>query len=435
MKKLSIILVILTLLLSVPFLWKVNNDNKRMVIGVMNDQQIELYKNYFRENNILHCPYEFKCIANDLPESKDPFQYTLEDIKNGFLQNEYDMIIGIDEDYILPLLDDRIFYDMGGMILNKNVSPCIKNFCKKHTQKEIYYIPSAISNIRVLLINNDIFSKLNISIPKTQLSLEDFVDLCYLVDEKLKQNNMTDYYALSLGSAIDEYLSDDIYKLLLPLKDSIGNEHLYIENYLKLVSLAKQVSYSRKDIGYQLPLDFAFKDGKTAMKICTTFELYNFLHFDQPFQDTDYRITEFDFSTLPVPFVNKTYNYTNAEIKVMCINKTSPYIDYGTKIAKFFFSKEHAINTLQFKNPFTQNIISFPLYIDNDIQTSLQDLYHYSNFYYGCNLPTYYFEKKQKNYWNRITQNKEMLDQYITNQISENNYKKHLHNVFENHSN
>ena len=316
MKKIIFVLCSITL---ITFAFIFYYDNKvtqdKLIIGVMDDKNINEYKEYINENKILQSSYEFSMIASDYDGIGDPFEYTLMNIENGLKNNKYDMLIGVDEDYLLPLIERNILYDLRDTLDKNNCNELILSFSKKHTEGSIYYIPSSIYNVKLLIINNDIFNELEIEIPTDQLTLKEFTDLCYLVDEKLHMCKKDNCFSVSLGSAVDEYLIDDINKLVLPLKDSQIKKELYIESYLTYAKLAKDLSYTRNDVGYQEPLDFTFLNGNIAMKLCTTYELYQFINYNPNFFDKDYRIKEFEYTILPIPYVNDDVNYTNAEIK------------------------------------------------------------------------------------------------------------------------
>lgn len=428
-KILCSIVVIAVCLITFSYI-KYDRENV-LKIGIMNDQNIEYYDQYFNTNNITKMNVEFKMIASDMAEYDDAFLYTLEDIRNGFMKNRYDMIIGIEEDYILTL-PNSIFLELNDFLNEEEVSKSTSKTCITKGREDIYYLPSSIDNNRLLIINNDIFNNLNVEIPKNQLSMDEFINLSYRLNEKIKLYDLKNHYAVSMGSPIDEYLSDDISKLLIPLKESEKNNEMYVSYNLKLSNLAKHTSYNREQIGHQLPLDFAFKNGSIAMKVCTLYELYNFINSNKELQEQNYKIESFNVTILPLPYINNDFNYTNANVKVMAINKNTKHIEECKQIISYFMGKEHALNTLNFTNPFVNNIISLPIYTDDEINNLLYERFKFNEFYYGNNLTTFYFKKNYTTYWDEIKNNKTMMDKFLSDSISINTLETYLRNSLSN---
>ena len=185
-------------------------------IGITSNYNAEAYIEYFQLNRICNCEVQFVYLGDDKNTDTDPFKATFENIYTALSNGDVDMVMAIEEDYLFPMQDDDILYNLNENVDLSRLSIDIKNFIESNNNK-IYFVPSSLDSVRVLLINNNLMTELGIPIPQKQLEYDEFNSLLMLIDKKIKQSNRKDIYVLSLGSPIDEFLYDDISNFLNPI--------------------------------------------------------------------------------------------------------------------------------------------------------------------------------------------------------------------------
>jgi len=396
-------------------------------IGITSNYNAEAYIEYFQLNRICNCEVQFVYLGDDKNTDTDPFKATFENIYTALSNGDVDMVMAIEEDYLFPMQDDDILYNLNENVDLSRLSIDIKNFIESNNNK-IYFVPSSLDSVRVLLINNNLMTELGIPIPQKQLEYDEFNSLLMLIDKKIKQSNRKDIYVLSLGSPIDEFLYDDISNFLSPIYPMYNNTdiNLYLDYYIKLMDISKKYSYRRNDIGSKYPLDFHFAQNNIVLKIATSYELELFTNSE--FSDkTPYKpyIQEFSISVLPHPYI-KNYNYTLGNIQLMAVSQKTKHLKECIKIIEFFLSEKHAQNILNLENPFSSNIVSIPIIESTNISNLLCKKYSFNNFHYGSNFAPQIFPKNYDLYWQSKNKERELVSKYIDDKITPTEFKLQL---------
>jgi|GEM_PF-2820383 len=390
-------------------------------IGITSSNNVKEYSEYFKENKICNCKIQFVYLGNDKEADSDPFKATFENIYRALSNGDVDMVIAVEEDYLLPMTTDNVLYNLKEIVDFSCLSDDIKNFIES-SNNEVYFIPSSLDSVRVLLVNNNLMTELGIPIPQNQLEFDEFCNLLVLIEQKIKQNDKKNTYALSLGSPIDEFLYDDISKFLSPLYN-YADLNMYLDYYVKLLDISKRYSYRRKDIGNKYPLDFHFSQNNIVLKIATLYELELFKNSDLS-DKTPHKpyIQNFSVSVLPHPYIDG-YNYTLGNIQLMAVSRKTKHLTECADIIKFFLSEKHARNIIELENPFSANIVSIPVIQSDTISESLYKKYSFINFHYGDNFSPHFFPKNYDLYWQSKNEEQELVNEYIDDKITPTEFK------------
>lgn len=415
--KILIIIIVLFVFTSINI-----NEKENVIIGIISHNKAKDIEKYLNDNI-----NNYNIILKEIEPSKsdDPFLATQYAIHDNMASGEVDMLLNINEDYLNPLIKDNIFLDIKNYIDLNALNLSFKNHFIKNDDGNIFYLPSTNDTTRFIILNLDLFKDLDVNYPSSQFSIKDLIELSYELNNKITSSNKGEFFAMTFGSPIDEYLFDDVDKILLPLKDYNDFER-YKHMYYEIIRCAKNTSYLRNTIGHEYPMDFYFSKGNVAMKICTTYELFLFKNNSSP-----YLISDFEYKILPLPYISEEINYTNTKITVMAISKETKNIKGCIEVFDYILSKENAINTLRNETPLSNNIISLPLYIDEEIESMLENLIGTSDIYYGNNIPTNYFVKNYDFHWEKIRKRKELTDKYVNDVINIVQYKEEIDNIID----
>jgi len=421
----TIIIIIITLTIS----YKYFSYKDIIKIGVTNSENIAIYEKYLNKSTLSKYNIKFVYVGNSKDSDEDPFNATFDNIRNAFSDGSIDMMLAVEEDYLIPIANIGLFYNINGLINIDNLPISIKNFIS--CNNEIYFLPSSLDSVRLLIVNNNILQKLGIPIPKEQFDFNKFCNLIIQINDEIVKNNLDNTYAISLGTPIDEFLYDDISKFLMPLYNET-DLNLYLEYYVKLMDIAKKYSYRRKDISYKYPLDFQFAQNNIALKIATTYEIELFKN-KYLSDTTPYKpyIKDFSISILPHPYI-ENFNYTLGNIELMAISSKTKHLNECIDIMQFFLSEEHAIDSINLNNPFSSNIVSTPLIRSEKVFNILENKYSFSNFHYGTNFAPLIFQKNYDSYWQSKTMEDELVNRYVNEEINAIEFKLLLSDILKN---
>lgn len=395
-KTLSIFVIIA---IAVCFFGCSNNDSKikNLYIGVTNSDNINVINNYFNEKFT-----DANIVIVDLNQGTgDTFFNVYNNIKKYIQDKKLDMVIGVPEDYVSSQ-DQSLFMDISEPVLkNDNILDCVKNHCKSNNI--VKYITDSLYCSRFLVgndfyLNNEIINILDNGFTSVN-------DLITFFNSKSNFDKKFDYL-LSLGSATDEFLYDDIANILtyqnFP-RTQQGTQmrffdDTYMNEYMQLYDLAKKHSYCRKDIGYDSLLDFEFANGNIVYKISSLYELNCFKYgiSNAPFNP---KITNFSYSIYPI-FANILITQST----VTAISDNTIHKSECLKILNYILSEEYGLEVLNSTSPLLIDNCSVTILSTNRTIKLINNLYGDIQLTKYTNYTTYRFIKNEKKHWNIINQ-------------------------------
>lgn len=370
---------------------------RNLYIGVVNSENIDAITDYFNEKFT-----DINIVIVDLNEgTNDTFFNVYNNIKKHICDNRLDMVIGIPEDYVLSQ-NQSLFMDISESVLkNNNILNCVKNHCKNNSK--VKYITDSLYCSRFLVGNNSYLTEESKNVLNNGFSSVD--ELITFFNSKFKYENEFDFL-LSLGSANDEFIYDDIANLLTYYNFPRTQEgtqtrffdDIYVKEYIQLYNVAKNYSYCRKDIGYDSLLDFEYANGNIVYKISSLYELNCFKYgiSDAPSNPI---ITDFSYSIYPI-FNNKLITQST----VTAISYNTSFKNECFKILDYILSEEYGLEILNNTSPLLIDNCSIAILSTDKIKELINNLYGNIQLTRYTDYTTYKFIKNEKKHWDIINQ-------------------------------
>lgn len=349
-----------------------NKDSVNML--VLFKSSIGTYEEFVekleKDKNInLNISYLLNDEEDEYFEIKDLWSEIELKINEKLNDEDVDIIAGIPTPYLYkPIQKGQLEsfnpYLSNGELTTSDIYEPIVNISKKVGNNEIYFLPPAFNN-KMLIINNDIFNRLNIKIPDKQLTWSEVYDLS--LETKSKITDLDNIYPISLGPGAKSGLFMDFELLTsiknLPLLENstkiYNNEEWFslLDQFIKIF----QTNGGNADLD---SIDDMFFQGKVAMKILYPVDL-NVLGGIYSSQDLGFKVEDFDYSILPAPVFDDNRDMAYIDAKNIAISKKSKKKDLAWETVEYALSKEYAVFMANSnRNPFEGKFTS---YKDNEI--------------------------------------------------------------------
>jgi ABC-type glycerol-3-phosphate transport system substrate-binding protein len=352
MKRISMLIIILVTLTTflVGCNLTFNKEHVNMIVLFKSD--VEKYSDFkgklkSDKNISLNIDYLMDDLTKEYFDTEDLWSAIEMELSKKLKKSDTDIIANIPTTYLYKPIENNQLESFSSY-LNKeknnfsNIYAPIINISKKVGSNEIFFLSPSFNN-KVLIINNDIFNKLNIEIPNKQLTWSEIYDLSLQIQSK--SMNHKEIYPISLGPAGKSGLFMD-FELLTNIKEfpMLGeSSNVYpdekwsplLEQFIKLF----QTNGNSNELDR---IDDMFFEGKVGFKILYPIDL-NILYGKYSYNDLGFHVAKFNYSIIPAPVFEDNRDITYIDSKNLAISKKSKKKDLAWKTVEYAMSKEYAL--------------------------------------------------------------------------------------------
>ncbi len=363
MKKLTILLGALLICSVLIF-----SQNRESINGlVLYKSEVSSYdtlKNYLKKELNINLQVDYVVDDNEISEEHDFWEYPKVQLINKLNNNNIDLLLDIPNEYLRDSMKDEKLLKLDNYIDTRNIYPAIIDKSKEIGNGSMYFISPYFSS-NFIMINENLFEKLNIPIPNEIKSWQDVLKILKDIKSSIKDNNISDIYPLSLGMNGTESFFQDFEVLTTPFNLSVKSEGTIYgdDKWMNVFSFFMNLY---KDYGVHKTINTSdmFIDDKIAMKFIQGIEIMNY-------KDSMGKYKVFETPSYK-GFEDKIYlNTTDISIPANAPNKEN-----ALKILNHFFSKEFANKGADGR---LFGMYPFVSYVDKEILDKCRDFYNLKN--------------------------------------------------------
>lgn len=345
--------------------------NKETVNGlVMYKSEVSTYnnlKNHLRKELNINLNIDYVVDDSDMAKFDDFWGDTRSQLEVKLNDENIDILLDIPNEYLRGYIDENKLLKLDNYVDTQNVYTSILDKYKEIGNGNIYFISPYFST-NFLMINTEVFDRLNINPPNEIIYWQDIVNILEKIKYSIEENNRYEIYPLSLGiNGIESFFQDFeslIRPLNLPIKSNnriYENEDLY-DVFSFFMNLYKDYGISKEIYTPEL-----FINDKIAIKFVQGSELFiyeDYMDKYKVFEVPSYRGFEKQnfLGTLDISVLQSTKNKESS-----------------LKLLNYLMSKEFAYKNINEYLFGGYDIKPFASYFDKEIIDKYKDKYNLDN--------------------------------------------------------